>query len=388
MPRTLLSVVVAVVGLLLALGVVAGLHGYLVERLLVAPGWLASTTSAAGLTGIAAAVGLMTAAMLAERLVSPPWLRLVTWPGYLWMGLALLLTVGLALSDLVMWPLGLLADVAAARVRALAVVGVALGATVLGVWSALRPALRRVRLEVAGWPRSLDGFRIAQLSDLHLGPILGRRWAERVVERTLALEADLVAVTGDLIDGFVPRVGPETAPLSRLWAPHGVYVITGNHEMFCGPRRWTQHYASVLGLRVLANERVRIPAHAPPGEGFTLAGTHDRSGRHFGCGEDLAAVTDGHDAERDGPLVLLAHDPLTFREASARGVDVQLSGHTHGGQIWPLHVFVRLVVPFVAGHHRRGASQLYVSRGTGFWGPPLRLLAPPEITLVEVRAAR
>jgi predicted MPP superfamily phosphohydrolase len=221
---------------------------------------------------------------------------------------------------------------------------------------------------------------VVQISDLHIGPILGQGFATQVVERVNALAPDLVAVTGDLVDGGVRQLAEEVAPFGRLRSRHGVFFVTGNHDHYSNAAAWSER-ARELGMRVLRNERAEIGAS---GAVFDLVGVDDHRGDVFGAGgEDLDAALEGRDPLR--PALLLAHDPTTFKRASGRGIDLQLSGHTHGGQIWPFRWFVRLAIPFVAGHYRRGDAQLYVSRGTGFWGPPMRLWAPAEITEIVLR---
>jgi predicted MPP superfamily phosphohydrolase len=364
-------------------------HWYLLERLVVAPQLAApwSTLATAALVALAAAI---VAEPIAGRLLPPRLARLVAWPAALWMGFAFLLMLLLGASDLGLWLVGSPAlaatsDPAAAReasgARALIVVALALGLGTAGIVIAFRPpALRRVRFEIAGWPRALDGFRIVQLSDIHFGPILGRRFAEHLVLRVAELAPDLVAVTGDLADGDAQLLADEVAPLAGLRARHGVYFVTGNHDHYSGAASWAA-LASTLGMRVLRNERVAIGGDA----GFDLVGVDDHHGRLVGGGgEDLERALAGRDTAR--PAVLLAHDPSTFRRARRAGIDLQLSGHTHGGQIWPFRFAVRLVVPWVEGAHRDGRAQLYVSRGTGFWGPPMRLFAPAEITEISLFA--
>ncbi len=221
-----------------------------------------------------------------------------------------------------------------------------------------------------------------QISDVHIGPILGRRFAADLVTRVEALEPDLIAVTGDLVDGPVAKLADEVAPFAGLRARDGVWFVTGNHDHYSGAEAWVERLRA-LGLRVLRNEHVTLGK----GEGrFDLAGVEDHHARLVSSGwvEDLPAALSGRDASR--PVVLLAHDPSTFKQASRLGVDLQLSGHTHGGQIWPFSLLVRLAVPFLAGLYERGDSKLYVSRGTGFWGPPMRLLAPSEVTEIVLRA--
>lgn len=381
MKLTAVRILGAILVLSLVIAAVVGIHYYVADRLVVAPDWWDATPNTLYALVIGGGVALMIGALLAERLLPVPWCRALTWPGYVWMGTVLLLLVGVALSDLVLVVIGTSPTIASAR--AAVVLCGAGAASAFAVWRALAPPpLREVDIALDRWPTPLDGFRIAQITDLHVGPVLGKRWLSRIVERVNALEADLIVITGDLIDGFVSRMGPETLPYAELSAPHGVYVITGNHEMFNGVSHWCDHYRDTLGLHLLANERVVIGD--APDACFDLAGTHDRTGSVFGHPEDLTAVLSEREAP-ERPLILLAHDPLSFRKAARLGVDLQLSGHTHGGQIWPLHPIVKAIIPFLAGHYRLGDSQIYVSRGTGFWGPPMRLFAPPEITLVCVR---
>jgi predicted MPP superfamily phosphohydrolase len=240
-----------------------------------------------------------------------------------------------------------------------------------------------VEIDLERWPPALDGYRIAQISDIHIGPILGRAFAAELCRRVNALDPDLIAVTGDLVDGSVRRLRDEVAPLAGLEARHGVFFVTGNHDHYSGAAAWADRVRQ-LGIRVLRNERVAIGGEL---DGFDLVGVDDHRGNLGADGrEDLPRALEGRDPGR--PAVLLAHDPTTFKRASTAGIDLQLSGHTHGGQIWPFVYLVRLAVPFVAGLYSRGRSRLYVSRGTGFWGPAMRLGAPAEITELVLRARR
>jgi len=374
--------------LILVLGLVALAHRYLLERLVFEPG-----VPEPARTALAALVAALGAAMVlqpaAERLLPLRAARLVAWPAYVWMG-ALFLGLCLTLaSDAALWLMGAAfapgepADPrGAAQLRAFAVAGAGGLATLVGLRGALRgPGVRRLELRLARWPAALDGFRIVQISDIHVGPLLGRRFAAELTARVNALAPDLVAVTGDLVDGSVARLREEVAPFAGLRARHGVFFVTGNHDWYSGAEAWVAAVRE-LGFRVLRNERVAIGAGAA---GFDLAGVDDYRGDWLhGSPSDLERALAGRDPER--PLVLLAHDPTSFGAASRMGVDLQLSGHTHGGQIWPFRWLVRVAVPWVEGLHERHGSRLYVSRGTGFWGPPLRLLAPAEITEIVFRS--
>ncbi|MFE2638964.1 metallophosphoesterase [Streptomyces scopuliridis] len=256
----------------------------------------------------------------------------------------------------------------AAATAALATVG-------YGTYGVLRgPRVKRVTVPLAKLPRGAHGFRIAVVSDIHLGPILGRAHTQRIVDTINSTQPDLVAVVGDMVDGSVEDLGPAAEPLAGLKARHGSFFVTGNHEYFSGADAWVDHVRE-LGLRPLENERVEIP-------GFDLAGVNDVAGESEGAGPDFAKALDDRDRARAS--VLLAHQPVVIDDAVRYGVDLQLSGHTHGGQLWPGNLLAGLANPTVAGLERYGDTQLYVSRGAGAWGPPVRVGAPSDITLVEL----
>jgi hypothetical protein len=371
-----------------AIGFIAATHGYLALRLVLDPGW-AEPARSLGIAAIAAFAVLLVAHPIGERTLPRALVRWLTWPTSIWMGAFFWLFMLLFTSDAVLWAAGGVAraadagppgEGAAARraVIALAITGTAIAA---GLRSGLAPpALRREEFAIERWPRALDGFRIVQISDIHIGPLLGREFAAALARRVNALEPDLIAVTGDLVDGSARRLADEVAPFADLRARHGVFFVTGNHDHYSGAESWVEAVRG-LGIRVLRNERVEIGA---PGASFDLAGVDDHHAHFTRDGrEDLARALAGRDPER--AAVLLAHDPNTFARARAEAVDLQLSGHTHGGQIWPFAWFVRLATPYVAGRYRAGRAQLYVSRGTGFWGPPLRLFSPAEITEIILR---
>jgi predicted MPP superfamily phosphohydrolase len=375
---------------LLASAFLASTHYYVARRLILDSGmpdpW--RTALLVLVFGLGATLILQP---IGERQLQPPLSRAIAWTASLWMGLAFLLLAQLFLTEPLLWLAGCVAGPATpgpggalAAPRAALVTAVALLAGGVGLRSALRPpSLERLEVELARWPRELDGFRVVQVSDTHIGPILGRRFAEHVVARVNALDADLVALTGDLVDGAVHRLAPEVAPFARLRARHGVFFVTGNHDHLSGAGAWCARVQE-LGIRVLRNERVEIRKGSAV---FDLLGVDDHHGRLISRegGEDLEAALEGRDPGR--PALLLAHDPSTFKRASGLGIDLQLSGHTHAGQLWPFGYLVRLAIPFVAGRYRRGAAQLYVSRGTGFWGPAMRLRAPAEITEIVLRSS-
>jgi predicted MPP superfamily phosphohydrolase len=309
------------------------------------------------------------------------------------MGAGFWLLLLLFASDAVLWVAGGVARAADASVaddagtaswRAALTVGIALTGVGVGLRTALAgPRVVHQRFEIASWPDALDGFRIVQISDIHIGPILGRQFAADLTAQVNALDPDLVVVTGDLVDGNADLLADEVAPFAGLRGRHGVYFVTGNHDHYSGANPWVDRVAS-LGMRPLRNERVEI---REGDAAFDLVGVDDHHAHFVGDGrEDLARAIEGRDPSR--PAVLLAHDPATFKSARREALDLQLSGHTHGGQIWPFAWFVRLATPWVAGRYREGRAQLYVSRGTGFWGPPLRLGAPAEITEITLHPSR
>jgi hypothetical protein len=273
-----------------------------------------------------------------------------------------------------------------ARILAGGVLTALAGATVAAVRATRgRVAVKRVEIALGRLPPNADGMRIVQLCDLHIGGLLGRAFVEEVVETTNQLAADVVAIVGDLVDGSIAELLPAIAPIARLRARHGVFFVTGNHEYYSrsSPRAWMNEIER-MGIRVLYNQRVPI---GPGDAGFDLAGIPDHSaGRHGNEGppENVPKAMAGRDPGR--AVVLLAHQPLAIHQAARHGVDLQLSGHTHGGQIWPWGALVRLQQPFVRGLHRLRDTQIYVSCGTGFWGPPMRLFAPAEITEIVLRA--
>ncbi|MCG7208618.1 metallophosphoesterase [Streptomyces arenae] len=249
----------------------------------------------------------------------------------------------------------------------------------LGTYGVLRgPRVKRVTVPLARLPRAAHGYRIAVVSDIHLGPILGRGFAQRVVDTVNATQPDLIAVVGDLVDGSVKDLGPAAAPLAQLSARHGAYFVTGNHEYFSGAAQWVEEVRR-LGLHPLENARTEL-AH------FDLAGVNDIAGESTGQGPDFDRALAGRDPAR--ACVLLAHQPVQIHEAVRHHVDLQLSGHTHGGQLWPGNFIAAAANPTVAGLDRYGDTQLYVSRGAGAWGPPTRVGAPSDITVIELASKR
>lgn len=277
---------------------------------------------------------------------------------------------------------------------ALAVLAVATATSAIGFLNARRTAsVKRVDVPIRGLPQALEGFTIAQLSDIHVGPTIKSGYIQRIVEAVNRLGADTIAITGDLVDGSVPELREHIAPLAGLRARHGTFVVTGNHEYYAGAHAWIDELRR-LGLKVLLNEHVVLQTRNVRGaqtdeelfeSALVLAGVTDFTAGHF----DAAHASDPHLALHDAPplvhtRVLLAHQPRSAPLAAAAGYQLQLSGHTHGGQFFPWNLFVPMQQPFTAGLHRLHDMWVYVSRGTGYWGPPKRFGAPSEITLLTL----
>ncbi|MFF5340652.1 metallophosphoesterase [Streptomyces althioticus] len=261
------------------------------------------------------------------------------------------------------------------RVVGGAAAAAAVGTVGYGTYGVLRgPKVERVTVPLAKLPRAAHGYRIAVVSDIHLGPVLGRGFAQKVVDTINSTQPDLIAVVGDLVDGSVKDLGPAAAPLAQLTARHGSFFVTGNHEYFSGAEQWVEEVRR-LGLNPLENARTELPH-------FDLAGVNDIAGEDEGQGPDFARALGDRDRAR--ACVLLAHQPVQIHEAVDHGVDLQLSGHTHGGQLWPGNLIAGGANPTLAGLDRYGDTQLYVSRGAGAWGPPTRVGAPSDITVIEL----
>ena len=368
----------------------AGLHAWVGWRLVPA------LPAAAGLSLailLAASALLMPLGLAARRTTgrdgAAAWLARA---GLVAMGLFSSLFVLTLLRDLVLlgasglvWlrpgsvPLETLVPASAAAVPLLA-----LALTAVGARNARRTAgIVHVDVPIAGLPAALHGFTIVQLSDIHVGPTIGERYLRGIVEAVNRLDADMVAITGDLVDGSVESLGRHVAPLRDLRSRHGSFFVTGNHEYYSGAHGWISALRG-LDVTVLLNEHV-VLSHE--GASLLVAGVTDPSAHHF----DPSHRSDPRAALAGAPAgtvrVLLAHQPRSALAAVDAGYHLQLSGHTHGGQFWPWNLVVRWQQPFAAGLYRLRDLWVYVSRGTGYWGPPKRFGAPSEITRVRLVVA-
>ena len=351
---------------------------------------------------------VMPLGLMAKQIARPPLADVLTWIGLLAMGLFSSLLVLTLVRDVVLFMLWLgnalvpgllpLADWRMTSAQAVPLLGLAV--TALGFWNARRTAaVVRVDVPIRGLPSALQGFTMVQLSDIHVGPTIKQAYLQRIVDKVNGLNADLVAITGDLVDGKVAELADHVAPLADLRSRHGTFFVTGNHEYYSGAHAWIVELRS-LGVRVLMNEHVVLHHGKRSTAGhdaqedsqsmgpLVLAGVTDFTAHHF----DPSHRSDPQAALEGAPLyasvrVLLAHQPRTAPAAAKAGFDLQLSGHTHGGQFYPWNLFVRFQQPFTAGLNRLQNLWVYTSRGTGYWGPPKRFGAPSEITLLRLVAA-
>jgi len=269
------------------------------------------------------------------------------------------------------------------RSSAIGVMALTPAITLVGFFLARRVApVVNVNVPLAGLPKELEGFTIAQISDIHVGQTIKRNFVAAIVDRVNLLDADMIAITGDVADGSVPDLAQHTEPLARLASRHGTYFVTGNHEYYSGADAWIRELER-LGAKVLMNEHVVLDHD---GAALTVAGVTDYSAHHFDPSHRSDPQAAAQGAPEHAPKVLLAHQPRSANSAEAAGYQLQLSGHTHGGQFWPWNFLVRLQQPFIAGLNRLGRMWVYTSRGTGYWGPPMRFGIPSEITLIHLVA--
>jgi len=328
-----------------------------------------------------------------SRILPRPLASILAWVIYPWMGIALIMFVTFVVTDILWLTLQFIPPNRLPPsplflqyyfgVIALGITGLL---SVFALWKGLASVtVKPLSVRLNRLPASFDGLRIAQITDLHIGPLTGGTWLQKVVDKVNALKPDIIVITGDLVDGSVEDLRHHVAPIADLRARYGIYFITGNHEYYSGVEEWST-YVTQQGIRVLRNERVSISTGLS-GESFDLAGVDDWGSRHFpGASPDLSKALAGRDAKK--ALILLAHQPAAIDEAAAHGVDLQLSGHTHGGQIWPFNYLVYLQQPYLQGlyRHPHTSTQIYISPGTGFWGPPMRLGTLAEITHITLRA--
>jgi predicted MPP superfamily phosphohydrolase len=374
MPRSTIVIVLSLLALL---------HFYIGVRLI--PGLqLNAYGVAAGVLLLAVSTLLLPAGLMASRLKRWKGADQLAWAGMLAMGFFSSLLVLTVLRDALLLALTLLGAASAAvlHASALGVPLLALGVTLVGFVNARRVArVVEVEVPIAGLPAALHGYTIVQISDIHVGPTIKHGYLNAIVSKVNALNPDAIAITGDLVDGSVQRLAAHTAPLARLVARDGTFFVTGNHEYYSGAKAWIVELRR-LGLTVLLNEHVLCERD---GEALMIAGVTDFTAHQFDPSQRSDARAAGAGARRDvSARILLAHQPRSAPAAAEAGFDLQLSGHTHGGQFFPWNLFVPLQQPFTAGLNRLSQLWVYTSRGTGYWGPPKRFGAPSEITRLRL----
>jgi len=372
-------------------GMLVAVGGYLWWRLVFGTTRSRSMGRRLGTVAAAVIVLLGPTALIAQYALPIGAQRIIGWPGWLCYALVIFLATGTLLTEPVRiwwwWRRRAATSNPAVRVpspdrrlflqRALAVGigGAAALATGIGARSAVGgPAVRTASVAIQRLPVAAIGMRIALVSDLHLGSITGRDFCRSVVELVNAQQPDLVLLVGDLTDGRVAELGEDLRPLADLRSPEGTFFVTGNHEFYFDPDGWLS-FIPQLGIRVLANEGVTV-------RGLLVAGVHDIAGAPSGRGPDMdAALRTRVDGQ---PVVMLSHSPNLVHDAADRGVDLMVSGHTHGGQFYPAKWVIALTSAALSGLYSFGTTQVFVTNGAGFWGPIARLGAPPDITIIEL----
>jgi predicted MPP superfamily phosphohydrolase len=375
------------VAILVLTGLTWLMHRYIWVRLVRDAAWPAPWNTALTVAVFVLAV-LIPVAFVAMRALPRVLNSPLSWVAYVWMGFALYLFLLTVLGDAGRGVAALFGALPSDPERRLFLsrmiaAGVGGAAGLIGIGGLVNVArgfdVRRIRVPLAKLPKSASGYSIVQLTDVHIGPTIGKAFLETVVRETNALAPDMVVITGDLVDGSVAELGALVEPLRGLRAKDGVFFVTGNHEYYSGADEWIAHLRT-MGIRVLRNERVDVRG------AFDLAGVDDASSARMlpHHGQDVAKALAGRDPSR--AVVLLAHQPKAVADAREHDVDLQLSGHVHGGQMVPFNWLARIDQPLIAGLYRLGTTWVYVSTGTGYWGPPMRVGPGAEITRIELVA--
>jgi predicted MPP superfamily phosphohydrolase len=320
----------------------------------------------------------------ARFFIKKQWLAdIITWIGMLDMGFFSSLLILTLMRQIILFIYSFFYAVTVEIYQISAILGliVALVVTLIGFINARKlPRVNEVEISIPNLPAALNGFRIAQISDIHVGPTIKYKYLKSIVDLVNTLNVELVAITGDLVDGSVEQLSRHTMALSDLKSQYGSFFVLGNHEYYSGANEWTNEIRR-LGIDVLLNQH-RVILHN--GANLVIAGVTDFTGEHFGVEHTSNPEQAIHGAPDTAIKILLAHQPRSAILATQYGYSLQLSGHTHGGQFWPWNLFVRLQQPFTSGLHKVGDMWLYINRGTGYWGPPKRFGVPSEITLLKL----
>ncbi|WP_024332672.1 metallophosphoesterase [Gordonia hirsuta] len=365
---------------------------WLHRRLVVAPGLRGRWAMAADTVLVLGALAGVGAFLTASGMLDPAWARPLGFIGFTWWAVVFYLILGAGLIALVSLLIRLVARMTGrprlarpqrwlqiATAALVVVTAILVGS---GLVAAGRPQVSESAVVVPRLPQQFDGLRIAVVTDLHVGPARGAGYTRRVVDLVNGARPDVVILGGDLADGTIAQISADLAPLRRLRAPMGVYGVSGNHEYLVEDGESWLDFWERLGVRPLRNERVELHRD---GATIDLAGVHDYTAP-VTAGTDPAAALDGRDGDR--ALIYVAHQPRQADAVQGRGVGLQLSGHTHGGQLWPFGYAVALQQPVVSGFGEVGDVPVFVSRGAGSWGPPVRVGAAPEIAVLTLQAPR
>ncbi|HVV69990.1 MAG TPA: metallophosphoesterase [Verrucomicrobiae bacterium] len=363
--------------LTVVLGIWAAMHSYVFWRLSSVP-WISAHVPAwlIGLVG-----GVLWSSYILARILDARGLQASVWPlEYVaanWIGFLFLLFWSLAAVDIVTLG-GWAFPREAPMIRGWAAVVALLLAVIALIQASRPPVLREHEVALKGLPPERDGTVLVAVSDLHLGNLLGRTWLSRLVTRLTAMKPDLLVIAGDLVDGNVGRVEPLLEVLKQLRAPLGVWAVTGNHEFYAGLEKSVQLFRD-SGFRVLRD------SHEQAAPGLILAGVDDLTARDQ-LGMENHAVDKALGQRPAGGTIFLSHSPCQAEDAARAGAGLMLSGHTHNGQLWPFNYFVRLQYPLLAGRYDVNGMPVIVCRGTGTWGPRMRLWRPSEILRIRLRA--
>lgn len=368
------------------LAVLLGLLSWFLHRRLAnAPAWSSAVRRGLAVALLVGWVLSLGAFASTDGLMDPHVLRPATWIGMTWLSVVFYLALGSFLTGLISLVLrGFRGTRTAAarrsfhRVAAPLVIVTALATTGYGLHEAAMPTMTAMTLTSERLPAGFVGMKVALITDLHVGPVRDASFTQRVVDSVNAQKPDLVVLGGDLVDGTVPQTHEDIDPIRNLKAPLGVVAVSGNHEFISGQADAWMDYWKSLGVNVLRNSSIQLTRH---GDRITVAGINDLMGRGADA-PDVAAALKGQ--PRSEYTVLVAHEPLQAEDAQGRGIDLQLSGHTHGGQLWPFGYAVAMQQPAISGLTPVGDIPVVTSLGAGAWGPPVRVLAPPEVPIVTL----
>ena len=386
MPKALTFILFFSIGSL----IIGLIHYYLWVRLVRDSGINGITKNIISYTLISLGISFPIAVIL-SRLISYKYSFYLLWFSYFWLGVMTLMFFSLVFIDFIKVIIYFYTKFISLNEKIINIErrqfisgiisagtsGLVLIASGIGVKNYYSKAIvKKIKIILNGLPKVFSGFKIVQISDLHIGQMMTGAGLKKIVKQVNDLKPDIIAITGDLADGSVDILLDDAMPLKSLKAKKGVYFVTGNHEYYSGVEAWTLEIEK-MGIKVLNNENIKIEKD---NDFLYLAGVTDHEAKRFGKNHaaDFKKALSGLD--KDKKKILLAHQPIAVREASKYGTDLVLSGHTHGGQIWPFNYFVYLQQPYLKGSYEYNGTQLYVNQGTGCWGPPLRLGSFNEIT--------